>query len=99
MLKVYTCRKYLISELVAGPERSGGKVSHVLEYRSRDEDRLLGQLLLVSVQERLKERETERVSGVAPQPLSLSLGGGGAQQRPLPPGHSAAGLVHLPETV
>ena len=66
----------LISQLIAGPQSSGGKVAHVLEDGGEDHARLLGNLLLVSVHQGLEERKSQWISRMSPKFSVVSLVGG-----------------------
>ena len=69
--------EYLVRQLIAGPQGPGGKVAHVLEDGGEDHDGLLGDLLLVSVHQRLEERKSQWISRMSPKFSVVSLVGGG----------------------
>ena len=62
--------KYLIRQLVACSQGSGGKVAHVLEDRGEDADGLLRELLLVPGQQGPQQRQAEGLPRVPPQLLA-----------------------------
>ena len=65
--------KYLVSQLIARPQSSRWKIAHVLQDGGEDHAGLLGNLLLVSVHQRLEERKSQWISGMSPKFSVISL--------------------------